>query len=92
MLAWLKQNALDVAAFIWGVAEATLFFFVPDVLLSYIGLKRGVRAATRASVSAAIGATLGRLARRQAASLGPHRCMALILRGIFHLNAELTQP
>jgi hypothetical protein len=56
---WLKQNALDVAAFIWGVAEATLFFFVPDVLLSYIGLKRGVKAATRASIIAAIGATFG---------------------------------
>lgn len=59
MPAWLKQNALDVAAFIWGVAEATLFFFVPDVILSYIGLKRGVKAAARASVIAAAGAALG---------------------------------
>lgn len=56
---WLKRNALDVAAFIWGVAEATLFFFVPDVLLSYIGLKRGVKAAARASIIAAIGASVG---------------------------------
>jgi membrane protein YqaA with SNARE-associated domain len=57
--AWLKRNALDVAAFIWGVAEATLFFFVPDILLSYIGLKRGVKPAARASVIAAIGAAVG---------------------------------
>jgi membrane protein YqaA with SNARE-associated domain len=56
---WLKRNALDIAAFIWGVAEATLFFFVPDVLLSYIGLKRGVRPAARVSVIAAIGAVAG---------------------------------
>jgi membrane protein YqaA with SNARE-associated domain len=56
---WLKRNALDIAAFIWGVAEATLFFFVPDVLLSYIGLKRGVRPAVRASIIAAVGASLG---------------------------------
>ncbi|MEQ1818762.1 MAG: hypothetical protein ABL871_09130 [Terricaulis sp.] len=59
MPAWLRKNALDVAAFIWGVAEATLFFFVPDVLLSYIGLKRGIKPAVRASIIAAIGASVG---------------------------------
>ena len=55
----IRQHALDIAAFIWGVAEATLFFFVPDVILSYIGLKRGVKAAARASVIAAVGAAVG---------------------------------
>lgn len=55
----LRKHALDAAALLWGFAEATLFFFVPDVLLSYIGLKRGVTAAARASVFAAIGAGLG---------------------------------
>jgi hypothetical protein len=55
----LRKHALDIAAFIWGVAEATLFFFVPDVLLSYIGLKRGAKTAVRASVIAAIGASVG---------------------------------
>ena len=54
-----RRHALDIAAFIWGVAEATLFFVVPDVLLTYIGLKRGVKAAARASIIAAIGAGLG---------------------------------
>lgn len=58
-MAWVKRNALDIAAFIWGVAEATLFFFVPDVLLSYIGLKRGIKPAARASIIAAIGASVG---------------------------------
>ena len=58
-MSWLRKHALDVAAFIWGIAEATLFFFVPDVLLSYIGLKRGVRPAVRASVIAASGAAVG---------------------------------
>ncbi len=56
---WLKRNALDIAAFIWGVAEATVFFIVPDVLLSYIGLKRGARATMRSAVIAALGAALG---------------------------------
>lgn len=55
----LRKHALDIAAFIWGVAEATLFFIVPDVLLSYIGLKRGAAAAARASAVAAIGAAIG---------------------------------
>lgn len=55
----LRKHALDIAAFIWGVAEATLFFFVPDVLLSYIGLKRGPRGAVFASFYAAIGASVG---------------------------------
>ena len=55
----LKRYALDIAAFVWGVAEATLFFVVPDVLLSYIGLKRGVESAAKACVFAAIGAAVG---------------------------------
>jgi membrane protein YqaA with SNARE-associated domain len=55
----LRNHALVLATFLWGFAEATLFFIVPDVLLSYIGLRRGVRAATRASVIAALGASLG---------------------------------
>lgn len=55
----LRKHALDIAAFIWGVAEATLFFLVPDVILSYIGLRRGAKAATRASFIAAVGASLG---------------------------------
>ena len=45
----MKKHALNIAAFVWGVAEATLFFIIPDVLLSYIGLKRGPRLAAIAS-------------------------------------------
>lgn len=55
----LRKHALDIAAFIWGVAEATLFFFVPDVILSYVGLKHGANAAARASLIAAAGASVG---------------------------------
>ena len=58
-MAWIRRHALDLAAFGWGVAEATLFFIVPDVLLSYVGLRRGVTAAARASLAAAIGAAIG---------------------------------
>lgn len=52
----MKRHGLTIAAFVWGLAEATLFFIVPDVLLSYIGVKRGPRAAALASLIAAIGA------------------------------------
>ncbi len=60
-MSWLRKHALDTAAFVWGVAEATLFFLVPDIILSYIGLKRGVKPAARASLVAAIGAAVGGL-------------------------------
>jgi hypothetical protein len=55
----MNKHALNIGAFVWGVAEATLFFIIPDVLLSYIGLKRGPRAAGIASLYAATGAALG---------------------------------
>jgi membrane protein YqaA with SNARE-associated domain len=55
----MKKPALNIAAFIWGVAEATLFFIIPDVILSYIGLTRGAKAAARTSVIAALGAATG---------------------------------
>ena len=49
------HNAL---AALWGFAEATLFFIVPDVLLSWLGL-RSQRSAIVASAYALIGALLG---------------------------------
>jgi hypothetical protein len=40
-----------------------LFFIIPEVLLSYIGLKRGPRAAAIASLYAALGATTALIGR-----------------------------
>jgi membrane protein YqaA with SNARE-associated domain len=57
--AWLQHKIWLVGAFVWGVAEATLFFIVPDVLLSYMGLRFGRHTAITASVVAALGAALG---------------------------------
>jgi hypothetical protein len=56
---WLKQYAHNLAAFAWGVAEGTLFFIVPDVILTWIGVTRGLRAAGVASLWAACGAAFG---------------------------------
>lgn len=47
------------AALLWGAAEGFLFFIVPDVLISYVALKHGLRAAAVACLLAAIGAGLG---------------------------------
>lgn len=49
---------LKWAAAAWGFAEATLFFIIPDVLLSAIAL-RNLRAALVCALLAAAGATAG---------------------------------
>jgi heme exporter protein D len=59
LIKFLKDSLWNLAAFVWGAAEATLFFVVPDVLLSFIGLKQGLRAGLIASMCAALGASLG---------------------------------
>lgn len=47
-----------LAALVWGFAEATLFFFVPDVLLSFVAL-RGVRRGLLACGVVTVGALVG---------------------------------
>ena len=49
---------INLLAALWGFAEATLFFIVPDVLLSWLGL-RSQRSALVASGYALVGALLG---------------------------------
>ncbi len=46
-------------ATLWGFAEATLFFIVPDVLLTLVSLRKGIKAACIASVLAVFGAVVG---------------------------------
>jgi hypothetical protein len=46
-------------AFVWGLAEASIFFIVPDVVIGWIGLSRGVRFGLRAARNAALGAVVG---------------------------------
>lgn len=47
-----------VAAFTWGLAEATVFFIVPDVLLMSIAM-RSRRGGMRAALAALCGALIG---------------------------------
>jgi hypothetical protein len=45
-------------SFAWGLAEATFFFFVPDIILTFLAI-RNFRTALRASLAALAGALIG---------------------------------
>ena len=74
-----RPHAHDLAAFAWGVAEASVFFIVPDVLLSYVGVKRGVRAAGLAAIWAAAGAALGGVGMYLWAVSDPEAALGFVL-------------
>jgi membrane protein YqaA with SNARE-associated domain len=67
-----------VAAALWGFAEATLFFVVPDVLLTWIVIRRGVRRALMAAVLSALGAALGGAAMVLWGASDPHGSRAAV--------------
>ena len=46
-------------AFVWGLSEATIFFIVPDVIISFIALKYGFRQGVFAAAASVGGAVLG---------------------------------
>ena len=56
--AFASRPAALALAFAWGFAEATFFFFVPDVLLTLIAC-RTLRPAMKATVAALVGALAG---------------------------------
>jgi hypothetical protein len=47
---------------LWGFAEATLFFLVPDIWLTALAVRRGLKPALLACLAALAGALLGGLA------------------------------
>lgn len=49
---------LAIAA-LWGIAEATVFFIVPDVWISFVALRHGWKAGVLAACLACIGALIG---------------------------------
>ncbi len=70
------------SAFVWGLAEATVFFIVPDVLLTAIGC-RSIRAAVKATGFAILGALLGGLIMYWLAAVSPETSQA----GLTHVPA-----
>lgn len=53
-----SSRAAVILAFAWGLAEATFFFIVPDVLLTLVAC-RALRPALKATVAALVGALAG---------------------------------
>jgi membrane protein YqaA with SNARE-associated domain len=56
-----EHSLWSLAAFVWGFAEAMLFFVIPDVLLTMAALRLGLRPALGLCVVAALGAMVGGL-------------------------------
>ena len=65
-------------AALWGSAEATLFFVVPDVLMSWLAVARGSRAMLVASLAAALAAALGGVLVVLAARRAPEATFSII--------------
>src|SRR5262245_21751474 len=74
-----RQRAASGAAFLWGLAEATFFFIVPDVLLTAIGC-RSIRAGFHATGFAILGALLGGLIMYAAGNAAPERSRSFLTR------------
>jgi membrane protein YqaA with SNARE-associated domain len=71
-------QALNLLAFLWGFAEATLFFIVPDVLLSLIALGSRRRALVAAAFTVA-GALFGGWLMYRLAALDASHVRSLLL-------------
>jgi membrane protein YqaA with SNARE-associated domain len=63
---------------LWGFAEATLFFIVPDVLLTALAL-RSQKSALSAAVIAALSATLGGMLVWFSATIAPETARTVLL-------------
>ena len=57
-----RRLGLWLAGFLWGLAEATAFFVVPDVLLTFAAQRRGFFPALAVMLFVVAGAALGGLA------------------------------
>jgi membrane protein YqaA with SNARE-associated domain len=55
---FVSSRAAQVVAFVWGFAEATFFFIVPDVLLTVLACRK-LQPALKASLAALVGALIG---------------------------------
>lgn len=72
-----RATSIAWLAFAWGLAEATVFFIVPDVLLTRIALRRA-RAALFAALLATAGAMVGGIVMYAAGQRAPQAAIALL--------------
>jgi membrane protein YqaA with SNARE-associated domain len=89
---WMRVKVSDRhgtwLAFAWGVLEATVFFIVPDVLLTWIGMQR-VKPALVAALAATAGAMIGGIVMFEAGRHAPDAAHAL-LRSVPGIDAGLV--
>lgn len=85
-----RSCVLNFAAFAWGVAEATLFFIVPDVLLSAIGVTRGAKVGAVAALWASLGAALGGALMFAWSAANPHAARDAVL-AVPAINKAMAQ-
>jgi membrane protein YqaA with SNARE-associated domain len=86
---FLFNRALFMAAFVWGLGEATLFFIVPDVLLTWAAT-RSLRSAMQATLVALAGALVGGAAVVAFAHAWPDTARTILLH-IPGINAHLLE-
>ncbi len=72
-----RRHWTDVLAFLWGLAEATVFFIVPDVLITHAAL-RGWTAGLRTALFAVAGALPGGLIMYLLGAHWPQEMRALL--------------
>jgi membrane protein YqaA with SNARE-associated domain len=65
-------------ALLWGFAEATLFFIVPDVLISIVVIRSGWRRGIACALIAALGAAVGGLTMYAFAAHAPDAAQAVV--------------
>ncbi|HKQ08503.1 MAG TPA: hypothetical protein VJ464_25505 [Blastocatellia bacterium] len=82
-------HLLLMIACLWGLGEATAFFIVPDVLLSWVAT-RSLRAAMKATIAALAGALVGGALMAMLADAAPETARAF-LQHIPGINAHLLE-
>lgn len=61
----------------WGIAEATVFFVIPDVFVSYVAVRRGWRPGLVLAVLATLGAMVGGVITYMWGALDPESAIAV---------------
>jgi membrane protein YqaA with SNARE-associated domain len=84
---FLSSRAAIRLAFVWGVAEASFFFIVPDVLLTFVAC-RALKPALKATIAALAGALIGGVGMYAFGLRAPHAASAF-LDHVPAINADL---
>lgn len=73
------KRAMLPIAFLWGAAETSFFFIVPDVFVSLVAARRGTAMGLRAALAATVGAIAGGIALWLFVRARPDAATAMLL-------------